>query len=171
MSSILFYAGPSDNAELRDFINSLGLNVFEAEFQAPGKINLVQQNTFHGFITYLSSDQLNPYPGPAKSFPYQISHITDPIIMWTPSYTLEYEGDKYIIHGDLTWEFEDKNRAEEQKMGKQFYGKLSRWIRKNWPPPAKRDSCRGPEAHRLIQYEGYIPRGIPPTANIEYIET
>lgn len=170
MASIQFYAGPEDNVALRAEIDSLGLNVFEAEFESPGTIKTVRSDKFHGFITFLNPDQLNPYWGPSKPFPNQICGVTDPIIEWMPSYTLEHHGKKYIIHGHLFWEFRVESRAEEMRLGKQYFGKLSRWIRTNWPPPVKRGCCRGPHAQKMIQFEGYIPRGLPPSLNTEYVK-
>jgi len=83
---------------------------------------------------------------------------------------MEYDGKHYIIQGSLEWNFDDANRGEEVKKGKFFFEKLSRWIRTNWPAPAKRENCRGPVAQTLIQYEGYLPRGFPPNINVEYVK-
>lgn len=170
MATILFYAGPDDNIALRAEIDSLGLNIFKADFESPGILKTMNPDEFHGSITFLNPEQLNPYNGPSKPFPYRTSGVVDPIIEWMPSYTMEHEGNKYIIHGRLIWEFHEKGREEEAKLGKHYYGKLSRWIRKHWPPPVKRGVCRGPHAQKLIQFEGYIATGLPPNLKMEYVK-
>lgn len=170
MARIYFYAGPSDNQSLKEFIYSLGLRVYEGQYKEPGVILEVDAERYSGLITFLEPEKFNPYSGPDKDFPYRISNVTDPMIWWSPSYTVKHGNDNYIIHGDLEWEFNDPNREEEAKLGKQYFGKISRWIRKNWPPPAKRDTYRGAEAQTMIQHRGYIPRGLPPRVEIEYIQ-
>lgn len=165
MTRIHFYASEEDNYQLRSFIDSLDLFVYPSKLDRFGKTKSVAKNVFHGYISFLESGQLHTFGE------RQVSTIKDPIIMWIPSYTVEHEGDKYIIHGCLDYEFEDPNREEEIKKGKSIFGKLSRWIRKNWPPPEKGDFCRGSGAQKLIQFEEYLPRGIPPNIEIQHIKT
>ena len=171
MASIQFYAGPEDNAVLRDKIEALGLRVYVGEFESPSVLREASSEQFHGFISFQDPDELHPYPGPERGFPYRVSTVTDPLIMWLPSWLVEHNSDKYIIHGCLCWDFADSTRYEELAKGKKYFGQLSRWLRKNWPPPAKRGVCRGPHAQKLIQFESYIPRGIPPEVSIEYVKT
>lgn len=171
MASILFYAGTEDGAELRKKIDSLGLRVYESEFEKPEVLREAGIDKYHGFISFQRPNELHPYPGPNRDFPYRLSTITDPLIWWLPSYTTTYEGDHYIIHGRLLWDFEDSSRGEELRAGKKYFGQLSRWIRKNWPPVKKGGVCRGPQAQRMIQFESFIPRGLPPDAEIKYIRT
>lgn len=169
MASIQFYAGQADNESLREFVNSLDLMVYEGEFERPGIIKEVQKDTFSGFISFLRANQLHPYPGPLKNFPYRIGTVTDPLIMWCPSYTMVHDSKKYIIHGHLFWDFEIESRGEELAQGKRIFGQISRWIRKKWPPPSKGSVCTGPHALQLIKAEGYIAQGLPPTACVEYV--
>lgn len=164
MTRIHFYAADEDNRALREFVDSLELNVFSGELKRFGKTKSVPKNQYHGYITHLDTGQLKPY------MKRKITHVTDPLVLWTLSYTMEYEGEYYIIHGCLEWEFEDSGREDDVKLGKSNFGKVSRWIRKNWPPPAKRDFCRGPEAQKLIKYKGYLARGIPPNIQVQNVK-
>ena len=164
MARIHFYASTEDNYQLREFIDSLNLFVYPGKLVRLGKTKSVAKDVFHGYISFLESKELHTY---GKR---QITHVKDPIILWTPSYTVKHEKDNYIIHGALEYDFEDSSREDEEKQGKSIYGKLSRWIRKNWPPPEKRDFCRGPGAQKLIQFEGYLPRGLPPNIKIQHIK-
>lgn len=171
MATILFYAGPDDNAELKEKICSLGLRVYAGYFERPGVLNEAEADQYHGSVSFQAPNELHPYPGPKHDFPYRISSVTDPLIDWMPSYTTLHKGDRYLIHGRLIWDFEDTSRNDELVTGKRLFGQLSRWIRKNWPPPAKGWVCRGPHAQRMIQFESYIPRGLPPDIEIQYIRT
>ena len=165
MTRIHFYASEVDNYKLREFIDSLGLYVYPTNLERVGKTETVAKDIFHGYISFLESSKLHTFGN------HQITHVNDPLVMWVPSYIIEYNGDKYIIHGSLEYEFQNPSREEEVKYGKSIFGKLSRWIRKNWPPPVKRDYCRGIEAQKLIQFEGYLPRGVPPNAQVEYVKS
>lgn len=171
MPGILFYAGAGDSAKLRKKIDSLGLVVYEGEFEKPDALPEAGIDAHHGFISFQSPHELHPYPGPDRDFPYRLSTVTDPLIAWLPSYTTTHNGDRYIIHGRLIWDFEDASRADELAAGKKYFGQLSRWIRKNWQPPAKRGVCRGPQAQKMIQFESFIPTGLHPDVKIKYIRT
>jgi hypothetical protein len=169
MASLLFYAGPAYNEMLRNYIESLQLHIYEGQFELPGVLEETSKDTFNGFISFLKPEELHPYPGPAKNFSYRISTVTDPLIMWSPSYTVRHESKNYIIHGNLLWDFSDKTRAEELARGKRYFGQISRWIRKQCPPLHARGVCTGSDALRLIEREGYIAQGIPPNINIERV--
>lgn len=171
MATILFYAGPDDNAVLREKISALGLRVYESEFTAPGVLSEAKLDQYHGIISFQSPSEMHPYPGKDHDFPYRIATVSDPVVMWLPSYLMEHNSDKYIIHGHLCWDFEDATRGEELARGKSVFGQLSRWLRKHWPPPAKRGVCRGPQAQKLIQFESYIPKGLRPDIPITYVKT
>lgn len=171
MASLLFYAGPADNEMLRRYIESLQLHVYEGQFELPGVLRETSKDTFNGFISFLKPEELHPYPGPAKNFSYRISTVTDPLIMWCPSYTMRHESKNYLIHGNLFLDFSDKTRIEELAQGKRYFGQISRWIRKQWPPRHARGVCTGPDALRLIEQEGHIVQGLPPNIDIEYVVT
>ena len=179
MARIWFHASPEDQLEFREYIDSLGLFVFPYRLRLLGKTPSTAKDDLGGFISFLPSAELNPYRGYKTNgklfrFKRQISEVTDPLTNWNPSYLMEYEGDRYIIQGFLEWNFNETNREpnrqEETKKGKYYFDKLCRWIRKNWPPPAKRHLYRGPTAQKLIQYEGYLPRSLPPNIDIEYVK-
>lgn len=164
MPRIYFYAAKDDNLVLREFIDSLGLNVFPDRLKMFGKTKSVAKEIFHGYITHLDSNQLKTLKN------RQICYIIEPLIWWTPSSIVVHEGENYIVQGCLEWAFNDSARIEDTKVGKTNFNKISRWIRNNWPPHVKRGTCRGPYAQKLIQYQGYLPRGLPPNIGVEYVK-
>lgn len=170
MARVIFYAGPEDNEALREKIQSMGLHVYKGIFDGPGVPVEQDRGVYHGYISFLPPEKLHPYAAPHKQGHFLLSQVTDPLIGWHKSYTTEHEGDRYIIHGNLSWAFSDASRSDELAAGKAYFGQLSRWIRKNWPPARKRGTCRGPQAQRLIQFESHIPRGLPPDMKITYVE-
>ncbi len=174
MSRIYFYAAPEDQLAFRDYVDSLGLIVFPSMLRLFGRTPPTRKDQFGGYISILPADRLHPYHGYNRKrrrnlFKRCISDVSDPLIYWMPSTLREFGSDQYLIQGMLEWQFNDPNRKEEAAEGKRAFGRLRRWIRQNWVPAAKGHTCRGPEAQRLIQYHGVLPRGLPPDCTIENV--
>ncbi len=170
MARTYFYAAPDDQAAIREYIDSMSLSVYPAQSNVLGKWS--KNNDIGGYITFLSADQLHPYRAAGdKLLQRSIAHVLDPLIWWMPSRLMDHDGDRYIIQGCIEYDFPfSKEREEEHRKGTSYFGKLQRWIRKNWPNQKKGGIAYGPHAQRLVQYEGYLARGLPPNIKVEYVK-
>lgn len=170
MTRIHFYAGPEDNKALREKITSLGLRVYKRTCSASGMPVEQDADVYYGCISFLSPENLQTFEQYEQDGLIRISSTKNPLISWRPSYTVDHEGDRYILHGNLSWDFSDDTRSDDVEAGKRYFGQLSRWIRSNWPPVRKRGTCRGPQAQKMIQFESFIPRGLPPGLKVTYVQ-
>ncbi len=170
MARAHFYAAPDDQAAFREYIDSMSLYVYPAQSNVLGKWS--RKNDIGGYITFLRADELHPYRAAGdKLLQRSIAHVLDPLIWWMPSRVMNHDGDHYIIQGCIEYDFHfSKEREEEHRKGSSYFGKLQRWIRKNWPNQKKGGIAYGPHAQRLVQYEGYLARGLPPDIKVEYVK-
>ncbi|NOT66332.1 MAG: hypothetical protein HOP06_09970 [Methylotenera sp.] len=173
MASTQFFATPQDQFKLREYIDSLELIIYPENSNMLGQWKQKNKDELGGYISFLKMNDLHPYKHPKdKFFKKMISPGKDPLLSWAESFLMDYHGENYIIQGSISYNnFLYKNiREKEHKKANAYFGKLQRWIRKNWPPFEERGFAIGDEAKDLILTKGYLARGIPPNVEIQYIK-
>jgi len=159
MPRLWYFGGPQDNATLLAFVESLGAHVLP--FRLGSK-----PAQFGGCITYEQPSQLHP-AGPDGR---QLYTVRDPIVEWHPSYCTTFKGDNYIIKGHFEYAFEvSSGRDAEAARGKKLWGAIARWVKSTFPPRQARAPAFGPEAKKLVQFQGYLARDLPPTITLETV--
>ena len=157
MSRVSFYAGPADNRALTDFAKSIGLLLLSTKLG--GTVDEDDSTAFPGCILSLvPASELRLLGKP----PIYLGYPGDPVIAVLRSYCEP----PYLVSGNIFWE---DYGTEGTALTKPYFGKLSRWIRKNWSKRPDHAFYFGPDAARMVDEEGVIPSSLPPGLEIQYV--
>ena len=151
-NAILFTATDNDWEELRSFIFSLDLRIVPT---GPGLAN-EDGKIQGGFLSPLPESQLTL----TKLGHY--CEVLDPLLSFYCGASMP----GYFRPGRITQNLDVDRLAAQTKSN---FGRLSRWIRKNWPKLEGTGTWCGSEAKELIQSEGLIVTDFVPDVTINYV--
>jgi hypothetical protein len=138
-SSIGFFCGNSDNAQLTDFAKSIGLCLVPLRLDQ-GEVGEPEATGPGCFLSPVPVDELHPYGEPRVL----VSDVTDPLMMFMRGY---YKAPCLVL-GQLAWNNDVPRLAS---ITRPYYQKIARWIRKEWTKPEGWDFYCGPEAMSLLR--------------------
>lgn len=138
-SSIGFYCGRTDNAELTAFALSIGLHIVPPRLDRESAGEPDENGPFC-YLSTLPREALHPYGEP----PVQIADVKDPLIRFMRGF---YK-DQYLVLGHMYW---NNDVAALAGVTRPYFQKLARWIRQRWRKPDGWVSYCGPEAFSLLE--------------------
>ena len=156
-NAILFAAVGSDVDALISYIHSIGL-ILVPDRPGPRSAERLRG----GYLSPVLESELQTWRNPRLSHPARYSEVLDPLL----SFNLGEVLPKHFRPGRITRNLDNDHLAAQTKLN---FGRISRWIRKNWPKPGGMYDYCGPEAHTLIQSKGLIVTDLVPGVTTTYV--
>ena len=155
-NTIIFAAVGSDEESLIAYIESLGLQFVPGgpDYGSEGRLG-------HGFISPFPESELRT--GGPPGFPLNYYDVWDPLISFSFCKILP----SHLRPGRITRNLDNPDLVEKTKLN---YGRIYRWIKKNWPKNEISSDCWcGPEARQLIESRGLVVTDLVPGTTITYV--
>ena len=111
-SSIGFYCGNGDIADLSQFARSVGLHLIPMQLDQDG-VGLPSEDGPACYLSVVPRGELHPYGTPAV----KISDVTDPLLFFMRAY---YKA-PYLVLGHLKW---NDDKAEFAAITRPYYQKI-----------------------------------------------
>lgn len=156
-NATLFAAVGSDEDALISYIQSIGL-ILVPDRPGPRSTECVRG----GYLSPMAEGELQTWRNPRLSHPAKYSEALDPLL----SFNLGEVLSNHFRPGRITQNLDNDRLAAQTRLN---FGRLSRWIRTNWPKPEGMHTYCGPEAHALIQSRGLIVTDLVPGVTITYV--
>src|SRR5262245_27475682 len=148
-SSIGFYCGKADNAELTEFARSVGLHVVPPRLDRESAGEPEEAGPFC-YLSTLPREELHPYGQP----PVLIADVKDPLLLFMRGFYKE----PYLVLGQIHW---NNDVAALASITRPYFQKLTRWIRQNWRKPDRWDFYCEPEASTLLARGAQTVNSLP----------
>lgn len=156
-NAILFAAVGSDEDALTAYIESIGLRLVAS---CP---NLsAQDRPRGGYLSPMPEGSLQTWHNPRLGHPPRYSEAIDPLL----SFSFGEAIPPYYRPGRITQNLDNDRLAAQTKPN---FGRICRWIRKNWPKPVGLYNYCGPEAETLIRSQGLEVTDLVPGITITYV--
>jgi hypothetical protein len=156
-NAILFAAVGSDLDALISYIHSIGL-ILVPDRPGPRSAERLRG----GYLSPVPESELQTWRNPRLNYPARYCDVLDPLLEFNLGEVLP----NHFRPGRITQNLDNDRLAAETKLN---FGRISRWIRKNWPKPEGMYIYSGPEARDLIRSKGLIVTDLVPGVTITYV--